>query len=598
MKAILVSGFLLGCAIVRAAQPGRPTPPDLAPTQPFTFAVFGDNRGDESGDQPPAFSEVLEAINQRNPAFVLDTGDMIYGHTRDEAQLREQWRVYRAAASRLHAPLFHIPGNHDIWNEGSARVYRQLWGTNYYAFDCGNARFIGLDTESAGSRIDQRQFSWLEQELRACTQPNVFVFFHRPLFPIDGGIGFSLDVFPLERDHLHQLFVRHRQIVRAVFTGHEHLYHYQKRDGIAYYTTGGGGAPLYTAPELGGFHHFLMVRVTGERAEVTLERVAAPMAPRTKAQPVHPGELLESWDTGLFWFAWDRTATVELTSSVATEGARALRLNFDPIQYAWPVLVLALPSPRDLRDCSLVSLDVYAPNEQGKGLQLTPALQCISKHEAASVALHPGWNTITTSLEGRWLPVSERQRVEGIEWSLSASNDPAPGYLVFDNLRVSRRAQGTQTTELLESWERPLLWRVFDETVRAEISAGTNSVTRQGVVLHLDFSKCNRPVFFARLNPAWDVSQVQGLDLKIAVPNDAPKDLSLRLVLKSGDATFEAPPQLLQPGTSQLKFAFNETWFPPSAKETVEQVAFYMASTNLTRQSDLVFQRLSAAPEH
>src|SRR6185369_8671449 len=113
-----------------AAPRGLPQPPHIDSAQPFTFAVFGDNRGDESGEQPPAFSQLLEAINHRNPAFVLDTGDMIYGHTRDEEQLREQWRIYTAAAKRLRPLLFHVPGNHDIWNSWSPRIYRELWGTN------------------------------------------------------------------------------------------------------------------------------------------------------------------------------------------------------------------------------------------------------------------------------------------------------------------------------------------------------------------------------------------------------------------------------------------------------------------------------------
>jgi 3',5'-cyclic AMP phosphodiesterase CpdA len=598
MKGACLSGLLLGSAILHAAQPLHPNPPGIAPTQSFTFAVFGDNRGDESGEQPPSFFQVLQAINNRNPAFVLDTGDMVYGHTRDEAQLREQWRIYLVAARRLRAPLFHVPGNHDIWNDWSARVYRELWGTNYYSFDCGNARFIGLDTESVSCRIDQKQFTWLEQQLRDCKLPNVFVFFHRPPFPIDGGIGSSLDAFLLERNRLHELFVRYRGLIRAVFAGHEHLYNYQKRDGVAYYTTGGGGASLYTAPELGGVHHFLMVQVSGQNVNISVEKVSAPMALIAKPRPIAPGELLESWNSGLFWYARDRSACVELTSSIASQGQRALRLNFDPVQYAWPVLVLSLPSRRDFSGCSSLSLDVYCPDEQTEGHQLTTALQCIAKHEAAPVTLRHGWNTVTTTLNGAWLPLSERQHVEAMEWSLSAQNDRSPGYLVFDNLRVSRQAAaGGETTELLESWERPLLWRVFDETVLAEVRPGGNPHEKQGLVLHLDFSRCNRPVLFARLNPPWDLSQVQALQLNLIASENVPNDLSFRMVLRTAETTFEAPPRSLRPGVNQLNLALDESWLLTAAKSAVEQVAFYMASANTTRQSDLLFQNLSSAPD-
>jgi len=43
--------------------------------------------------------------------------------------------------------------------------------------------------------------------------------------------------------------------------GHEHLYHHSRRDGIDYFITGGGGAPLYAKPEAGGFYHYLLVTV-------------------------------------------------------------------------------------------------------------------------------------------------------------------------------------------------------------------------------------------------------------------------------------------------------------------------------------------------
>src|SRR5258708_26645184 len=82
-----------------------PQLPNIPPNQPFTFAVLGDNRGDDSGQQPPAFLQILRAVNAQAPAFVLDTGDMIYGHTADETRAREQWRVYHEAIRHFRAPI-------------------------------------------------------------------------------------------------------------------------------------------------------------------------------------------------------------------------------------------------------------------------------------------------------------------------------------------------------------------------------------------------------------------------------------------------------------------------------------------------------------
>src|SRR5579859_6034923 len=178
----------LVCSLVMAldvsmAEPGGPELSPIAPGQAFTFVAFGDNRGDDSGQQPRAFIQVLEAAQALAPAFMLDSGDMIYGHNSDENRVRDQWRLYREAIRRARTPIFHVPGNHDIWNDWSASLYRELWGKTYFAFDYGNSRFIGLDTESADGHLGEQQLHWLEQQMDSCRQTNIFVFFHRPLFP-------------------------------------------------------------------------------------------------------------------------------------------------------------------------------------------------------------------------------------------------------------------------------------------------------------------------------------------------------------------------------------------------------------------------------
>ncbi|HTL18682.1 MAG TPA: metallophosphoesterase, partial [Patescibacteria group bacterium] len=184
--------------------------PKISPAQPFTFVVLGDNRGDDSGQQPFAFKAVLDSVKAQAPVLILDSGDMIYGHTSNARRMREQWRIYRKAIAKIHIPIFHVPGNHDLWNEPSADFYRTLWGPTYYAFSFGNSRFIGLDTETITGQIEGEQFQWLQKQLIECSDTNIFLFMHRPLFPVDGGIGSSLDKYPGKRDRLHDLFVQHR----------------------------------------------------------------------------------------------------------------------------------------------------------------------------------------------------------------------------------------------------------------------------------------------------------------------------------------------------------------------------------------------------
>ncbi|HLH53715.1 MAG TPA: metallophosphoesterase [Verrucomicrobiae bacterium] len=575
----------------RGAQARSAALPRIPADQPFSFVVFGDNRGADPGDPPATFFEVLDSAGKEHPAFVLDTGDMIYGHSRDEEIVRSEWRAYLRAVGRLSAPIFHAPGNHDIWDQKSARIYQELFGPTYYSFSYGNSLFIALDTETARAQIDQAQYDWLRQELRQCTHSNVFLFFHHPLFPVESGIGTSLDRYPAQRNELHQLFVRYRHIVRAVFAGHEHLYAFKERDGIAYYTSGGAGAPLYTAPELGGLHHYLAVHVNGNQAEVELRKVCAPAGQLLSPRAVKPGEILETWAQGLMWYAWDRSANVELVSNLASEGTRALRLNYDAQQCTNPAVVLALSTPWDLNNGQAFSIDVYVP-EQTSGAGLGFALQGRTKNEAPRVNLNQGWNTVVTPLTAPWMLNGEKRRIEALEWNISGVRQGSGGYVVFDNFRVLRQGHGgPSTNELVESWERPLLWRTFDESVGAEISPD------HGLVLHLDLSRFARPTLFARLNPPLDLTAVKALELEFDGSGQTPSDSGIGLSLRINDVSYDAPVQLLPKARARLRFALDPSWLPAEARSKVQVIAFKLSSASLFGHADLRFLRLAAVQE-
>jgi len=245
--------------------PGTGVQPVLAPIpagQPFTFVVLGDNRGEANGKLRAVFVEMLDAIRAESPVFILQTGDMISGYETEEGPLRRQWAAYVDGVKASGLLVFHSPGNHDIFDGTSARVYRELWGPTWYDFDYGDARFIALDTSTLSNRLGEAQEAWLASRLDSAAGKRVFVLFHSPLFPVDGHRGSSLDKYPADRDRLHALFVKYQDRIKGVYSGHEHVYNHQMRDGVSYYITGGAGAPLYAKPEAGGFNHCLIVRVT------------------------------------------------------------------------------------------------------------------------------------------------------------------------------------------------------------------------------------------------------------------------------------------------------------------------------------------------
>jgi hypothetical protein len=77
--------------------------------------------------------------------------------------------------------------------------------------------------------------------------------------------GRAMDKYPIERDRLHQLFMKTG--VKTVFAGDDHRYDRTERNNILYIITGGGGAPIYTFKESGGYFHYVWVSVKGRSLE-------------------------------------------------------------------------------------------------------------------------------------------------------------------------------------------------------------------------------------------------------------------------------------------------------------------------------------------
>ena len=234
---------------------------------PLSFAVFGDNRPKAAtAPQPEVFHRICADIGALAPDFVIGVGDYILG-ANDEAPLRAQWadffRAMQPIQSRRRVPFAPTTGNHDIRGSRLAQgIFKEYFKRLYFSFDRGGCHFVILDSETPGQagRIAGSQWEWLQADLRQHQDAALtFVALHRPLFPVDGHVGSSMDVDVERRDALHRLFVD--EGVDVVFARHEHLFNDQTKHGVRYVITGGAGASLYASEDKGGFHHFLVVRV-------------------------------------------------------------------------------------------------------------------------------------------------------------------------------------------------------------------------------------------------------------------------------------------------------------------------------------------------
>ncbi len=277
---LVAAAGLYFCAPRSTSQAAAAPPPP--PERHFRFGVFGDNRpASRHGDQPRVFRRITYELGQIAPEFVVGLGDYIYGAD-DEATVRRQWQQFFYAMGPLQAKqtvnFVPVPGNHDITgsrrNEG---IFTEYLKHLYYSFDHDGCHFVSMDSEVVGQagRISGEQLEWLKRDLTLNkSAPLTFVFVHRPLFPVDGHVGSSLDVDKDARDNLHKLFIESG--VDCVFTAHEHLFNHSTHDGLTYIISGGAGAPLYATEERGGFYHYLLVTVQGNAYSIEVRRPAQP----------------------------------------------------------------------------------------------------------------------------------------------------------------------------------------------------------------------------------------------------------------------------------------------------------------------------------
>jgi hypothetical protein len=255
----------------------------------FRFVAGGDSRsGARTGsfpgepDWPIGRDSVSQAMAAWNPSFVLFSGDFVMNDT-------YQWEwdnwfhaamMYWIDTDNLTIPIIPTQGNHDYSSDSGTAYFGQFslpGAEQYYSLDWGpNLHITVLDTETGVSGSGP-QYDWLKNDL--ATHENYLwkvVLFHEPYFS-NGPDALNTNV----RNYWVPLFDQYH--VDLVITGHEHLYERTypinytvsqntpmplPQEGTIYITSGGWGAPLYTAGtswytafEQLGVYHFVVVDI-------------------------------------------------------------------------------------------------------------------------------------------------------------------------------------------------------------------------------------------------------------------------------------------------------------------------------------------------
>jgi len=226
----------------------------------FTFAVFGDNKGNIS-----IFKPLLRDIDDRiDIDFAIDLGDLVDGG--NNAHYR---RFLNQLQDNLAIPVLAVIGNHDLSKGGSSH-YQEIFGPTYYSFQIGQGYFTILDAISEQG-FDKTERKWLEDELKKAQVSKArFVFMHVPPFDPRGG-GFDKCLPERDRRDLLDLFRRYN--VTHLFASHIHGYFTGVWEGVPYTITGGAGAGLQGSGSQHFFHHYVEVHVNDGKVDTTVRQI-------------------------------------------------------------------------------------------------------------------------------------------------------------------------------------------------------------------------------------------------------------------------------------------------------------------------------------
>jgi 3',5'-cyclic AMP phosphodiesterase CpdA len=165
----------------------------------------------------------VAAVNALDPApeLILATGDLTKDGTADE------YATLRALLAPLKAPLYAIPGNHDIREAMRAAFadapYLPRDGTYlHYVIEDHALRLVALDTvvaEAPHGQLDDGRLDWLAARLKEAPDRPTAILMHHPPFRTGYAAMDAMRCF--DGDALGALVAKHPQIV-GILCGHLH----------------------------------------------------------------------------------------------------------------------------------------------------------------------------------------------------------------------------------------------------------------------------------------------------------------------------------------------------------------------------------------
>jgi hypothetical protein len=257
----------------------------------WSFAVAGDDRTDvraekvdPNGIHTEVLSKLLHTIGERQPAFLLFSGDLVYGENmRIPSKRGEQLAAWKKIAATEAPDLLILPvrGNHETLGDKEGTAWREAfeaglssnnvsWFTGQKGFSYAyippghpDTAVMGLDqyNPAAPHQIDQKGLEEALAKAKTAGVKHFFPFAHEEAFT--AGCHTDADdmaAYPTQRDKFLELLREYG--CTHLFVGHDHFYDWMEirnwrwpKDYVMNQIVAGtAGAPFYPDKTYFGNH--------------------------------------------------------------------------------------------------------------------------------------------------------------------------------------------------------------------------------------------------------------------------------------------------------------------------------------------------------
>jgi 3',5'-cyclic AMP phosphodiesterase CpdA len=215
-----------------------------AKAKPFSFVQVSDSHIGFSKpfnpDTKVTFREAIAKVNAlpQKPDFIIHTGDV--SQLSKDDQFDDADQIIKEAG----VPVFHVPGEHDVLDEGNGKAFFDRYGKangataagGWFSFDHGGVHFVALinvvNLKAGGlGSLGPEQLAWLKADLaqRGSSTP-IVVFTHIPLWALYPEWGWGTE----ESAQALALLKRFGSV--TVLNGHIHQIQQKVEGNVAFYT--------------------------------------------------------------------------------------------------------------------------------------------------------------------------------------------------------------------------------------------------------------------------------------------------------------------------------------------------------------------------